>query len=158
MRSLLFLCQCWRKRSHTICSLKGRLFSWCYVGGYFFVWVFFNVDPVEHVSAVPGLIFSCVIELLTRSGVGRTAYFYKGTGQLLVSLFTLRRAILGVRPLWRIYLQSVLLLEIKLVVPYKWNHSTGCRKSEAVIQVWMDIKNPNAVGCKWPHALLIQKE
>lgn len=56
------------------------------------------------------------------------AYFYNGTGQILVSLFILRSATLSMRPHWRIYLQSGLLLENKLVVPYKWNHSTGCRK------------------------------
>lgn len=58
---------------------------------------FFNVDFVEHLSAVTGLLFSCVIELLICYSVSKITYFYNGTGQIPVSLFTLGSAILSMR-------------------------------------------------------------
>lgn len=120
----------------------------------------FNVDFAEHVSAATDLLFSCVIELLTCSRVSRMADFCTSAAQILVPLFTLRSTTLSMRPHWRNYLQSLLLLllGIKLVLPNKSNHSTGCRKSRGVKQVWVDGKNPGALGCKWPQGLLIPKE
>lgn len=119
----------------------------------------FNVDFAEHVSAATDLLFSCVIELLTCSRVSRMADFCTSAAQIVVPLFALRSTTLSMRPHWRNYLQSLLLLlGIKLVLPNKSNHSTGCKKSKGVKQVWVDGKNPGALGCKWPQALLIPKE